>query len=241
MSNKKPTKRKKSQALIRMDSLVKDYVLGDVVTNVLKGIHLEIKEGEFVAIMGPSGSGKSTLMNIMGFLDRPTTGEYHLNGFQMGKLSDSDLARIRNKEIGFVFQQFNLLSRLSAKENVSLPLIYGGVHSAEEREKRACAALTKVGLGHRLNNKPNELSGGEQQRVSIARAIINNPSIILADEPTGALDTKTSREVLDIFKKLNKEEGRTIIMITHEPSIADQAQRAIHIRDGLIEKGTYNK
>ncbi len=200
---------------------------------MLKGIDLTINEGEFVAIMGPSGSGKSTLMNIIGFLDRPTKGEYQLNGYTMGKLEDSDLALIRNEEIGFVFQQFNLLPRMSAKENVELPLIYGKTVEESERERRSLEALDKVGLSHRVNNRPNALSGGEQQRVSIARAIINNPAIILADEPTGALDTKTSEDVMAIFQDLNKE-GRTIVMITHEPDIAEHAHRTIHLLDGKI-------
>ncbi len=224
--------------LIQMDAIYKDYILGSIVTKVLKGVHLEVAKGEFVAIMGPSGSGKSTLMNIIGFLDRPTRGHYSLNGYKMGDLNDSDLAKIRNKEIGFVFQQFNLLPRLSAVENVEIPLIYAGISSREERHKKSIEALTKVGLSHRLKNKPNEMSGGEQQRVSIARALVNNPSMILADEPTGALDTKNSQEVMKIFQDIH-DEGRTIVMITHEPEVAKNAKRVIHVRDGIIADGGY--
>lgn len=207
--------------------------MGENTVHVLKGIDLVVHEGEFVAIMGPSGSGKSTLMNTLGFLDTPTSGDYWLDGVHMQSLHDKERSVIRNKKIGFVFQQFNLLPRLSALENVELPLIYAGVQSKEEREKRAKEALHSVGLGDKVNNRPTELSGGQQQRVSVARAIVNNPAMILADEPTGALDSKTTEEVLGIFDKIHKE-GRTIVMITHEPDVANRAERIVHIRDGLL-------
>lgn len=219
--------------MIRMEDIRKEYILGQNQLKILKGISLDVERGEFLAIMGPSGSGKSTLMNIIGFLDRPTSGEYYLDGVQMGSMQDKDLATIRNEKIGFVFQQFNLLPRMTALENVELPLIYAGIASKKERTERAAQSLTAVGLGDRMNNRPSELSGGQQQRVSIARALVNNPSIILADEPTGALDTKTADEVLDIFEKIHAE-GRTIIMITHEPDVAKHASRLVHIRDGLL-------
>ncbi len=222
-----------TSVMIRMQDIRKQYILGENTLHILKGISLDVQRGEFLAIMGPSGSGKSTLMNIIGFLDRPTSGEYYLDGVQMGSMKDKDLAGIRNSKIGFVFQQFNLLPRMTALENVELPLIYAGVTSKKERVERASAALVAVGLGDRMTNRPSELSGGQQQRVSIARALVNNPAIILADEPTGALDTKTTDEVLDIFEKIHAE-GRTIIMITHEPDVAKHASRLVHIRDGLL-------
>lgn len=225
--------------MIKMTGIEKSYPLGDSSITVLKGIDLIIHEGEYVAIMGPSGSGKSTLMNIIGFLDRPSKGDYYLDGVHMQSLQDGDLARIRNKKIGFVFQSFNLLKRTSALDNVALPLIYAGVTSSKERRDRATKALESVGLGEKLMNKSNELSGGQQQRVSIARALVNNPAIILADEPTGALDTKTSYEVLDIFDAVHTA-GRTIIMITHEPDVAARADRIIHVRDGLIVEDKIN-
>lgn len=222
-----------SDVMIRMEDIRKEYILGENHLKILKGIDMNVSRGEFLAIMGPSGSGKSTLMNIIGFLDRPTSGEYYLDGVQMGSMKDKDLATIRNQKIGFVFQQFNLLPRMTALENVELPLIYAGVASKKERTERATEALLAVGLGDRMKNRPSELSGGQQQRVSIARALVNNPAIILADEPTGALDTKTTEEVLAIFEQIHGE-GRTIIMITHEPDVAKHASRLVHIRDGLL-------
>lgn len=199
----------------------------------LRGVSLEVEEGEFLAIMGASGSGKTTLMNIMGCLDRPTTGEYFLGGKDITKLSDDDLAGVRNKKIGFVFQSFNLLARTSALENVEMPLIYTDKISSAEKHERAKALLERVGLGGRIYHHPSQLSGGEQQRVAIARALVNNPSLILADEPTGNLDTKASAEIMSLFKELN-DEGITIVMVTHEPDIAEYAKRKIFMRDGRI-------
>lgn len=200
---------------------------------VLKGINLDIFKNEYVALMGPSGSGKSTLMNIIGCLDSPTKGQYILNDKDVSKLTDNDLAEVRNKNIGFVFQQFNLLPRLSAAENVALPLVYAGI-GKKERLQRAKDVLDKVGLADRSHHKPNELSGGQMQRVAIARALINNPAIILADEPTGNLDSKTSKEVMDIFSKI-QEAGNTVILVTHEEDIAAYAKRVVRLRDGIIE------
>ena len=207
--------------------------MGNQAIPVLKGINLDIFKNEYVALMGPSGSGKSTLMNILGCLDSPTSGAYILNGKDVSKMPDNDLAEVRNKEIGFVFQQFNLLPRLSAAENVALPLVYAGI-SKKERIERSMDVLEKVGLADRSHHKPNELSGGQIQRVAIARALVNNPAIILADEPTGNLDSKTSVEVMEIFAKI-QEAGNTVILVTHEEDIAKYAKRVVRLRDGMIE------
>ena len=220
------------EKLIQMTDSRKEYKMGDEIVYANDGVTLDIDKGEFVAIVGKSGSGKSTLMNIIGALDVPTSGKYLLGGKDVGKLSDNQLADIRNKMIGFVFQQYNLLPRMNLLENVELPLLYAHV-SNHEREKRAMEALEKVGLAEKAKQMPNQLSGGQQQRVSIARALAANPSLILADEPTGALDSKTSRQVLDFFKKIH-EEGNTVIMITHDNSIAIEAKRVIRIADGKI-------
>jgi len=220
------------EKLIQMIDIRKEYKMGDETVYANDGVTLDIDKGEFVAIVGKSGSGKSTLMNIIGALDVPTSGKYLLGGKDVGKLSDNQLADIRNKMIGFVFQQYNLLPRMNLLENVELPLLYAHV-SNHEREKRAMEALEKVGLAEKAKQMPNQLSGGQQQRVSIARALAANPSLILADEPTGALDSKTSRQVLDFFKKIH-EEGNTVIMITHDNSIAMEAKRVIRIADGKI-------
>lgn len=218
--------------LIELKGINKTYKNGDQELRVLKDINLEVEEGEFVAIMGPSGSGKSTLMNVIGLLDRPTSGEYFLEGQEVGNLSEKKLARVRNEQIGFVFQQFFLLSKLNAFQNVELPLIYAGVHPAKRKEI-AEQYLEKVELGSRMHHLPSELSGGQKQRVAIARALVNRPAIVLADEPTGALDTKTGEQIMDLLTKLNQE-GKTIIMVTHEPEIAAFANRRIVIRDGVI-------
>lgn len=219
--------------IIHLDNLQKSYFMGNQAIPVLKGINLDIFKNEYVALMGPSGSGKSTLMNILGCLDSPTAGAYILNGKDVSKMPDNDLAEVRNKEIGFVFQQFNLLPRLSAAENVALPLVYAGV-GKKERIDRALDVLSKVGLADRSHHKPNELSGGQIQRVAIARALVNNPAIILADEPTGNLDSKTSVEVMEIFAKI-QEAGNTVILVTHEEEIASYAKRVVRLRDGVIE------
>lgn len=221
-----------SNPLIKAIGITKTYSLGKQNVLALQGIDLEIEQGEFVAIMGPSGSGKSTLMNILGCLDTPTSGQYFLDSIEVSKLSDKELAHIRNKKIGFVFQVFYLLPRATALSNVELPLIYAGV-SAKERKKRAEEALRLVGLEARMSHKPNELSGGERQRVAIARAIVNDPSIIFADEPTGNLDSKTGIEIMNIFVELHKR-GRTIVLVTHDPNIASYAQRTIKLLDGKI-------
>lgn len=220
-------------SIIHLDNIQKSYFMGNQAIPVLKGINLDIFKNEYVALMGPSGSGKSTLMNILGCLDSPTSGAYILNGKDVSKMPDNDLAEVRNKEIGFVFQQFNLLPRLSAAENVALPLVYAGI-SKKERIERSMAVLEKVGLADRSHHKPNELSGGQIQRVAIARALVNNPAIILADEPTGNLDSKTSVEVMEIFAKI-QEGGNTVILVTHEEDIAKYAKRIVRLRDGMIE------
>jgi len=224
------------QSIIHLENIRKSYYMGSHALEVLKGISLDIYENEYVALMGPSGSGKSTLMNILGCLDTPTSGTYILNGNDVSKMPDDDLAEVRNKEIGFVFQQFNLLPRLTAAENVALPLIYGGVNK-KERMERALEALKKVGLADRSHHKPNEMSGGQIQRVAIARALVNNPSILLADEPTGNLDSKTSVEVMEIFGQIQAA-GNTVVLVTHEEDIAAFAKRVVRLRDGLIETDT---
>lgn len=220
--------------MIELESITKTYLLGKESVNVLNKISLKIEQGEFVAIMGPSGSGKSTLMNIVGCLDKPTTGNYTLSGENVSHYSDNELARVRNQSIGFVFQQFHLLPRLSALKNVELPMIYAGI-SKSERQSRAEEALKKVGLADRMDHLPNALSGGQKQRVAIARAIVNKPKIILADEPTGALDSKTSIDIMEQFRELNEEEGVTVIVVTHESEVAAYAKRTIFVRDGMIQ------
>ncbi|WP_302225645.1 ABC transporter ATP-binding protein [Veillonella magna] len=224
--------------VIVIKDIKKTYVNGKLQVPVLHGINLTIYEGEFTSIMGPSGSGKSTFMNILGCLDRPTSGSYRLDGEEVADLSDDELAYVRNKRIGFVFQSFNLLPKLTAQENVALPMIYAGVPKGE-RNARAAELLTSLGLGERLDHLPSELSGGQRQRVAIARALANNPSIIMADEPTGNLDSKSSIDVMNIFTRLY-EEGRTIILVTHEPDIATYASRNVVLRDGLIEEDKPN-
>ena len=224
------------EAIIRLGDIQKSYFMGNQAIPVLKGITLDIFKNEYVALMGPSGSGKSTLMNILGCLDSPTGGKYILNSKDVSKMADDDLAEVRNTEIGFVFQQFNLLPRLSAAENVALPLIYAGVPK-KERTERAMEALKKVGLEDRSHHKSNELSGGQIQRVAIARALVNNPSLLLADEPTGNLDSRTSVEVMEIFGKI-QQAGNTVVLVTHEEDIARYAHRIVRLRDGLIESDT---
>jgi putative ABC transport system ATP-binding protein len=220
-------------ALIETVDLWKTYLMGSEEIHALRGVTLQIERGEYVAVMGPSGSGKSTLMNLIGCLDTPSKGSYLLNGKQVGRMNDNELARIRNEEIGFVFQTFNLLPRATALRNVELPLVYAGM-PAKDRDARARHALEMVELTSRINHRPNELSGGQRQRVAIARALVNNPSILLADEPTGNLDSKTGLEIMGVFERLHKA-GNTIVLVTHEPDVAAYAYRAIHIRDGQVE------
>lgn len=226
------------QGIIHLENIYKSYYLGKHELQVLKGISLDIFKNEYVALMGPSGSGKSTLMNLLGCLDTPSGGKYVLNGKDVSRMPDNDLAEVRNKEIGFVFQQFNLLPRLTAAENVALPLVYSGI-GKKERMERAMEVLVKVKLDDRSHHKPNELSGGQAQRVAIARALINNPSIILADEPTGNLDSRTSYEIMDIVGKIHAD-GNTVIIVTHEEDISHYAHRVIRLKDGLVESDNVN-
>jgi putative ABC transport system ATP-binding protein len=219
--------------VIDIENITKDYVMGEEIVRALRGVSLQIRRNEYLAVMGPSGSGKSTLMNMLGCLDTPTSGRYEFNGRNVAEMDDDELAAIRNREIGFVFQTFNLLPRATSLRNVELPLIYAGM-DPEARQERATQALTDVGLGDRIQHKPNELSGGQRQRVAIARALVNNPSIILADEPTGNLDSKTGEEIMALLEDLYRR-GNTIILVTHERDIAAHARRTIHLRDGVIE------
>ena len=219
-------------SLIRLDRISRHYDMGTETVNALREVSLEIERGEYVAIMGPSGSGKSTLMNLLGCLDTPSTGTYELNGQNVGEMDDNELADIRNREIGFVFQTFNLLPRSTALRNVELPLIYAGV-GLDERREIALAALTDVGLGDRVKHRPNEMSGGQRQRVAVARALVNKPSIVLADEPTGNLDTRTGDEILELFEKLS-DQGHTLLVVTHEENVAQHARRIVRVRDGLV-------
>jgi len=224
-----------ADAVIRLEHVHKTYELGEVQVHALRGVSLRVQTGEFVALMGPSGSGKSTLMNILGCLDRPSKGHYYLDGTDVSQHNKVDLARIRNRKIGFIFQQFNLLKRTSALENVELPTIYAGL-TPKEREERATEALERVGLADRAHHYPSQLSGGQQQRVAIARALVNRPSILLADEPTGNLDSRTSVEVMDIIQRLNEEQGLTVVLVTHEHDIANYSLRALEFRDGRVKK-----
>ena len=226
------------QTIIEIKDLVKTYIMGDQIVNALRGVSISIQKNEYVALMGPSGSGKSTLMNMLGCLDTPTSGTYMLNNQSVGAMVDTELAEIRNKEIGFVFQTFNLIPRLTALDNVALPLVYAGF-SKSKRQSKAQEVLEAVGLGERIDHRPNELSGGQRQRVAVARALVNAPSIILADEPTGNLDSKTSIEIMGLFEQIHRQ-GNTVILVTHEPDIAQHAHRIIRLKDGLIESDRQN-
>jgi putative ABC transport system ATP-binding protein len=231
-----PTQAKPNvKPVIRLENVFKTYDLGEIQVQALRGVSLEVYEGEFVAVMGPSGSGKSTVMNILGCLDRPTRGHYYLDDVDVSHMSKNELARIRNRKLGFVFQQFNLLSRTTALENVELPTVYAGIRP-EERAKRAMESLTRVGLAERAGHHPSQLSGGQQQRVAIARGLVNRPSILLADEPTGNLDSRTSVEIMDILQTLNNEQGLTIVLVTHEPDIAQYSKRTLEFRDGKLRR-----
>jgi len=222
--------------IIEVDNLKKDFYVGDVTVRALKGVNIQIRKGEFVAIMGASGSGKSTMLNILGCLDKPTSGSYKLDGISISELNKNELAELRNHKLGFVFQSYNLLSRTSALENVELPLFYNSTVNSRERKERAIAALEAVGLADRMHHMPNQLSGGQQQRVAIARSLVNDPVVILADEATGNLDTRTSFEIMELFQRLNTDEGKTIVFVTHEPDIARLTSRNIIFRDGLVIK-----
>ena len=225
-----------TKPVLEISGIGKTYTIGNVVVDALRSVDLQIQKGEYVALMGPSGSGKSTLMNILGCLDTPSRGSYYLNGTDVSHMTDNELAEIRNKEIGFIFQTFNLLARNTSLDNVALPLVYAGI-SKKERLDRAEKALQSVGLGDRVDHKPNELSGGQRQRVAIARALVNKPAIILADEPTGNLDTKTSHEIMDLLEEIHQQ-GNTVIIVTHEEDIAKRAKRIVRLRDGSIESDT---
>ena len=228
-----------SNAIIEIKGLKREFKVGSELVKALKGVDVSVRKNEYVAMMGPSGSGKSTLMNLLGCLDTPTSGDYTLNGTDVSSLKDDALAEIRNKEIGFIFQTFNLLPRLTALENVALPLVYSG-YSKEERNKKAALVLEKVGLGDRMDHRPNQLSGGQRQRVAVARALVNNPSIILADEPTGNLDSKTSLDIMRLFEEIH-EMGNTLIVVTHEEEVAAHAHRVLRLRDGLVETDLKNE
>ena len=228
-----------AQPIIEIKNITRDFPLGNEIVHVLKGIDLNINKGEYVALMGPSGSGKSTLMNLLGCLDTPTGGTYILNGKQVSEMEDEELAEIRNKEIGFVFQTFNLMPRTTALDNVALPMVYAG-YSKSERNERATEVLTQVGLSDRMDHKPNQLSGGQRQRVAVARALVNKPSIILADEPTGNLDSKTSLEIMTLFDDIHAN-GNTVILVTHEEDVAQHAHRIIRLRDGVVESDVKNR
>jgi putative ABC transport system ATP-binding protein len=222
--------------MLSIQNITKTYWMGDVEVNALRGVTFDIYDGEIVAIMGPSGSGKSTLMNILGCLDQPTSGSYQIDEEEVAEMNETQLSDVRNRKIGFVFQSFNLLPKLSAFSNVELPMLYAGGYSAKERKERATNALEAVGLGSRLHHKPKELSGGQQQRVAIARALVNDPAMILADEPTGNLDSKSTIEIMGIFQRLNEEQGITVLFVTHEPDVGEHTRRIIHIRDGQVER-----